>query len=212
MIYCQKCGHGNLDGANFCDACGAPIVPIVPLPDGNSPRPAYNESLSQDETPARVNYGDAIKDFCKRHTLMVVLMTVLTTCFGVALIFIAPLQRAIEQSKIIKTWYIVIAICVSGALYYGIFSPYLFGQESAAGNDSTITENANDNENEDIVAKVGDAEITQGMVDRESALVYYSTYYVKLDSISPEEQTVFKNQTLLEILVPGELVKEHLKA
>ncbi|MDR0875457.1 MAG: peptidylprolyl isomerase [Clostridiales Family XIII bacterium] len=62
-----------------------------------------------------------------------------------------------------------------------------------------------------VVAKVGDAEITQDMVDRETTFVMFSNYGKTLDALAPEEQIVLKNQILVYFLVQSELVKEHLR-
>ena len=66
-------------------------------------------------------------------------------------------------------------------------------------------------ENKDVVAIVGEAEITQKMVDGEAALVLYNDYGQTMDALTDEEREIFKNQILVYFLVQAELVKEHLR-
>ncbi|MDR0875458.1 MAG: peptidylprolyl isomerase [Clostridiales Family XIII bacterium] len=63
-----------------------------------------------------------------------------------------------------------------------------------------------------VVAKIGDTEIKQGLVDGLSAYMNYANYGQRLDSFTEEDAEVAKNSTLVSIIVPAELIREHLEA
>ncbi len=57
MIRCAECGHENMDGLEYCDACGAklPAVAVPPAPE------AAATAMSVDESPAALqNEAEAV--------------------------------------------------------------------------------------------------------------------------------------------------------
>ena len=74
-----------------------------------------------------------------------------------------------------------------------------------------VLTNKNDGVGVNAVAKVGNAIITQEMVDHEAALIIFNNYGQSLDSLTPEEQRIYKNQILVYFLVQAETIKEYLR-
>jgi parvulin-like peptidyl-prolyl isomerase len=66
--------------------------------------------------------------------------------------------------------------------------------------------------NKTVLAKVGDAEIAEDLVNGLSAFLAYYNYGVELTTLPENEQQVWKNQVLVYLCVESEIVKEHLKA
>jgi pSer/pThr/pTyr-binding forkhead associated (FHA) protein len=52
-VFCNRCGHGNPAGANFCSSCGTPLAATPPAPDQTTtaipfmpqPEPEYDTTL-----------------------------------------------------------------------------------------------------------------------------------------------------------------------
>ena len=64
----------------------------------------------------------------------------------------------------------------------------------------------------DVVVQVGDSKVKQGLVDGLATYITYTNYGVRLDSYEAEGIELTKNQVLTSIIVPSELIREHLKA
>ncbi|GHU64880.1 hypothetical protein AGMMS49983_11570 [Clostridia bacterium] len=64
---------------------------------------------------------------------------------------------------------------------------------------------------ENVVAMVGNSQITKDMVDHMSALMVFNDYGISLEQVPAEQLDILKNQILISFLVQVELIKEHLK-
>ena len=47
MIRCSECGHENMDGLEYCDACGAKLPAVAPAAAEPAPAPMPVVSLSR---------------------------------------------------------------------------------------------------------------------------------------------------------------------
>ena len=64
MIRCSECGHENMDGLEYCDACGAKLPAVAPAPAESAPAPttAVEEPAAvviAPETPAAETSAEA---------------------------------------------------------------------------------------------------------------------------------------------------------
>lgn len=53
MIKCMQCGNENLDSANFCDACGAPLPARAETPGPGRPGAAGDALSARERRPTR---------------------------------------------------------------------------------------------------------------------------------------------------------------
>lgn len=49
MIRCAECGHENMDGLEYCDACGAKLPAAAPVTESAAPALAENAAAPQSE-------------------------------------------------------------------------------------------------------------------------------------------------------------------
>lgn len=65
MVKCPQCGHENLEGAAFCDECGASLMDLAPTPAGagggqtNQPAGNGSQSAAASATPGAENIAGA---------------------------------------------------------------------------------------------------------------------------------------------------------
>ena len=109
-------------------------------------------------------------------------------------------EEAYAKQKRQNRLFVVIVIVIIAAI----------GSIAVLGVNGIIGSGPNTNRGE-VVVQVGDSKVKQGLVDGLASYVTYINYGMRLDSYEPESIEVTKNQTLTSLIVPAELIREHLE-